>query len=135
MPVNEGSRTGLGVGIAQQGAHFLFRKVLQFFNHLQDVLVVILRYLLLGDGQCQVFDRWVFEEEAQRSINLRRPIDARQHPCCEQGMPAEIEEVVVYANAIQVQDIPPYIGDHLLGRSARCLEGAVTMGFRSCRVR
>ena len=64
-------------------------------------------------------DGWGLEEAAQRDLDVEFFEQAREHLSGEQGMAAEVEEVIVDAELIDAQDFREDVGDGLFVFGAR----------------
>ena len=80
------------------------------------------------DGAREAGDRRMLEDAAQRQLYLEGPPHARDGLGRQQGMPAEVEEVVVDPHRRQLQDLGPDAGqDSCVG-----VEGAVGAAVFGC---
>ncbi len=69
-----------------------------------------------------------------REIEAEFLTDARNHANGEQRVAAEFEEVVVQADAVDLQEFPPDAGQGLLDRRARWRERRLGGGRKTCGV-
>jgi hypothetical protein len=107
--------------------------------------VRLARHLLCG-CRCRVFGRWCrgaarlhrggeprdgrrLEDGAHRQSDAQRAVDAREHLRRAQRVSAQGEEVVVHADAIEPQHLPPRRRDRLLRHRARRDELGAAAGF------
>ncbi len=86
----------------------------------------------LPDLSRQSRHRRRFEQAAHGQVDLQPLADPRNHPGREQGMAAEVEEVVIDADRIDGQYLAPDRPDQFLGRRARLDDRAVVTAIVGC---
>src|ERR1700752_4810628 len=68
---------------------------------------------------CQPCYGWQLEQFAQRNVDVKASAQARNHARGQERMAAELEEVVVYADLVELQNFTPDLRDQFFNLGSR----------------